>query len=186
MRENEYLNIRLKHEDVTQFDYRPSKCHKTYRMVVVRKNLSRERGEHVLFDEVRYFFYITNIRDCGADAIVGEANQRCDQENLFGQFHSGMSTMRMPLDCLHANWAYLVMATLAWSFKAWYGLLIADADQSRRVVRMEYKQFLRSFIMIPCQIVRTGRRLLYRVLKYNHSLRTFFKTHELIRQSGFT
>ena len=63
---------------------------------------------------------------------------------------------------------------------------IAAADQSRQVVRMEYKQFLRGFIMIPCQIVRTGRRLLHRVLKTNDSLRTLFETHELIRRCGFT
>jgi hypothetical protein len=186
VRENGYLNLRLRHEEVAEFDYRPGKCRKTYRMVVVRKNLSRERGEHVLFDEVRYFFYITNIRDCGPDEIVGEANRRCDQENLFGQFHGGMSAMRMPLDSLHANWAYLVTAALAWSLKAWYGLLIADEEESRRVVRMEYKQFLRNFIMIPCQIVRTGRRLVHRVLGYNRWLRTFFKTYEVIGQLGFT
>ena len=29
-------------------------------MVVVRKNISVEKGEKVLFDEIRYFFYITN------------------------------------------------------------------------------------------------------------------------------
>lgn len=181
-----YLNIGLRHEEVAEFDYRPSKCRKTYRMVVVRKNLSRERGERVLFDEVRYFFYITNIRDRGAEEIVGEGNQRCDQENLFGQFHGGMSAMGMPLDGLHANWAYLVTAALAWSLKAWYGLLIPDEEESRCVVRMEYKQFLRNFIMIPCQIVRTGRRLVHRVLGYNRWLRTFFKTYEVIGQLGFT
>ena len=29
-------------------------------MIVVRKNLRREKGEGRLFDEYRYFFYITN------------------------------------------------------------------------------------------------------------------------------
>ena len=60
MRDKRYKNIRLKSEDVAEFEYRPRSCKETYRMVVVRKNLSVERGEDVLFDDVRYFFYITN------------------------------------------------------------------------------------------------------------------------------
>lgn len=38
------------------FDYQPTQCSKTYRMVVVRKNLSVERGDWVLFPEVRHIF----------------------------------------------------------------------------------------------------------------------------------
>ena len=46
----------LEAESVAPFDYRPNKCKKTYRMVVVRKNISVQKGEAVLFDEIRYFF----------------------------------------------------------------------------------------------------------------------------------
>ena len=38
---------------VAELDYRPNKCKKTYRMVVVRKNISVQKGEVVLFDEIR-------------------------------------------------------------------------------------------------------------------------------------
>ena len=58
--ERQYENISLQCEGFGEFDYRPTKCNKTYRMVVLRKNLSVERGEKVLFDDIRYFFYITN------------------------------------------------------------------------------------------------------------------------------
>ena len=47
-------------EQVAEFPYRPSKCAREYRVVVVRKNLSVEKGDDVLFDDIRYFFYITN------------------------------------------------------------------------------------------------------------------------------
>ena len=43
-----------------EFEYRPTECQQTYRMIVVRKNISHEKGERRLFDEIRYFFYITN------------------------------------------------------------------------------------------------------------------------------
>ena len=74
---------------VAEFDYRPTACRKSYRMVVVRKNISREKGEQALFDEVRYFFYITNDRDAAADDIVFSANDRCNQENLIAQLKGG-------------------------------------------------------------------------------------------------
>jgi Transposase DDE domain group 1 len=57
--ENEYVNLKLNYEDIAEFTYRPKKCRTTYRMVVLRKNISRMKGEEALVDEIRYFFYIT-------------------------------------------------------------------------------------------------------------------------------
>lgn len=188
VREKEWENIRLKCEDVAEFDYRPTACSKTYRMVVVRKNLSVEKGENMLFDDVRFFFYITDISSAEKSKaeIVFEANQRCNQENLFGQFKSGMSAMRMPTSDLLSNWAYLAIATLAWSLKAWYGQLIPDRKESGKVIRMEFKKFLHSFVMIPCQILKRSRRLVYRILCYKETLMTFFHTYDVIRRCKFT
>ena len=73
VRERGYVNNRLNHEDVAEYDYRPGKCRETYRMVVVRKNISRMKGELCLMDE-RYFFYITTRRDLSAGS--GPAGQR--------------------------------------------------------------------------------------------------------------
>jgi hypothetical protein len=165
VREKEWENIRLKGEEVAEFDYRPTKCNKTYRMVVVRKKLSVSKGENVLFDDVRFFFYITDISSAAKskEKIVFEANQRCNQENIFAQFKSGMNAMHMPTSDLLSNWAYLVIATLAWSLKAWCGQLIPDRKKSRQAIRMEYKKFLHSFVMLPCQLLKSGRRIVYRI-----------------------
>ena len=46
------LVVRLQSEDVAEFAYQPTKCNKTYRIVVLRKNLSVEKGEKVLFDDI--------------------------------------------------------------------------------------------------------------------------------------
>jgi len=119
--ERQYKNIRLESEQVAEFDYSPTKCKKTYRMIVLRKNLSVEKGEEVLFDDIRYFFYITNDRVSSAAKIVRLANGRCDQENLIEQLKNGVAALRMPVDNLVSNWAYMVMASLAWTLKAWFG-----------------------------------------------------------------
>ena len=118
----EFKNIVLVSEEVAEFDYRPSACRKTYRMVVVRKNLSVEKGEQVLFPDERYFFYITNERSCTRDEVVYEANDRCNQENHIAQLKSGCRALHAPVDNLESNWAYMVMTALAWNLKAWWAL----------------------------------------------------------------
>jgi hypothetical protein len=180
-----YKNFRLESEQVAEFDYRPGNCQKTYRMVVVRKNLSVEKGETRLFDEIRYFFYITNDRTLSPPQVVLFANERCDQENVIEQLKNGVNALRMPSDHLLSNWAYMVMAALAWNLKAWFGLLAPDAAVGQQIVRMEFKRFLLSFILIPCQVIRTGRRLLFRVLTYTRHLRPFFETFDFIRACRF-
>ena len=186
IKEREFKNIRLESEQVAEFDYRPTHCRKTYRMVVVRKNLSVEKGEHRLFDEVRFFFYITNDREMTAHEIVFFANDRCNQENVIGQLKSGVNALRMPADDLESNWAYMVIAALAWNLKAWYGLVTQIPAARRDILRMEFKRFLLSFVQIPCQIVNTGRRLVFRILTYSRHLETFFATFDHIRKLSFT
>jgi hypothetical protein len=186
VKEREYKNIRLQGEYVAEFDYRPVHCKKIYRMVVVRKNLTIEKGERRLFDDVRYFFYITNDRKMTPQEIVLFANDRGNQENVIGQLKSGVNALRMPSDGLVSNWAYMVIATLAWNLKAWYGLVTLVPAARRDILRMEFKRFLVSFIQIPCQIASTGRRLVYKVLSYSRNLETFLATFDHIRELKFT
>jgi hypothetical protein len=186
VREREFKNIRLLSEQVAEFDYSPIHCRKTYRMIVLRKNLSVEKGENRLFDDIRYFFYITNDREMSAQEIVFFANDRCNQENIIAQLKSGVNALRMPSDSLVSNWAYMVIAALAWNLKAWYGLVTVAPAIRRDILRMEFKRFLASFIQIPCQIVATGRRLVYRILTYSKHLEAFFATFDHIRELQFT
>ena len=180
--ERNFENTRLKSEQVAEFDYRPGKCKKTYRMVVVRKNLSIEKGEAVLFDDIRYFFYITTRRDLSAAQVVEHANKRCNQENVIEQLKNGVNAMRMPVQDLESNWAYMIMAALAWNLKAWFGLLMPNRIRRTQVLKMEFRRFLHTFILIPCQIVLTGRKIVYRLLGYNEALKDFFDTFERIRR----
>jgi hypothetical protein len=189
--QRQYENIRLQSEDVAEFDYRPTKCKKSYRMVVLRKNLSVERGEKVLFDDIRYFFYITNDYESSAAEVVRGANGRCNQENLNEQLANAVKAMRMPVDNLVSNWAYMVMASLAWTLKAWFALLLPEKGrwkekynrQKQAVLKMEFKKFRHAFIQMPCQIIRAGRRIVYRLLCWNGWLRVFFRGFWALRYS---
>jgi hypothetical protein len=173
--EREFENIRLNGEHVAEFAYSPANCRKTYRMIVLRKNLSISKGEQRLFDEVRYFFYLTNDTAAPAWQIVDEANQRCRQEQLISQLHGGVRATSMPVDNLHSNWAYMVMAALAWSLKAWFALRLPEhgrwADRHRTdklaVLKMEFRTFVNGFMRTPALLVRTGRRTIFRLLGWN-------------------
>jgi hypothetical protein len=183
VRERNYKVLRQAAQDVVEFSYRPGKCTRDYRVVALRKNISVERGENVLFNEYRYFFYITNDWDMTADEIIDQARQRCNQENLISQLKSGVRALHAPVNTLCANWAYMTMATLAWTLKAWCALLLPITprwaeqhnEQRRRLLTMDFRTFLAAFIEIPCQIITTGRRVRWRVLAYNQWLAAFFR-----------
>jgi hypothetical protein len=177
-----YRNLKLVAEHVSDMTYQPHQCGRKYRLVMVRKNLSVQKGERVLFDEVRYFFYLTNRWDLSVEAIVSLANGRCDQENVIAQLKNGVNAMRMPVDDLASNWAYMVMAALAWNLKAWYGLLVPDRERGLELVRMEFRRFLHAIILLPVQILRAGRRIVYRLLGYNGWLKDFFATWQRLQK----
>ena len=189
VRQREFKNIRLQSEQVASFDYRPTACRKTYRVVVVRKNLSVEKGEDVLFDDVRYFFYITNEVQTPAEEIVFLANDRCNQENLIAQLKNGVHALHAPVDNLVSNWAYRVMASLAWTLKAWLALILPETGrwkdkhkaEKQKVLTMEFKTFVNAFIRVPCQIVRQGHRIVYRLLAWNPWQHVFLRAVDALR-----
>jgi hypothetical protein len=188
VRERNYKVLRQKAEDVVEFSYRPTKCKRDYRVVALRKNISVERGENVLFDEFRYFFYIANEMTMTPDEVVDQARQRCNQENLHAQLKSDVRALHAPVNTLNANWAYMTMAALAWSLKAWCALLLPVSprwrerhdEQKRRLLTMEFHTFLQCFIEIPAQIVTTGRRVRWRILAYNAWLGAFFRLFDTL------
>jgi hypothetical protein len=174
IKEKEYKNIRLNSEDIAEFTYRPSKCKRCYRMIVLRKNLSIEKGEAVLFDDVRYFFYIANDPRMSKLEVVYQANGRCSQENLIEQLKNGVNAMRVPVFDLVSNWAYMVIASLAWTLKAWFALTLPRASDREDVLRMEFKRFLHAVVLIPCQVIKGSHRILLRLLGYTSRVRLLF------------
>jgi hypothetical protein len=186
----QFDNQRLLSEDVAEFHYKPTACHKEYRLVVVRKNLSVEKGERHLFDTVVYFFYISNDWLSAADALVFSANERCDQENVLAQLHGGVRALHAPVDNLESNWAYMVMTALAWNLKAWWALTLPENPgrwhdkhqaEKRWVLRLEFKTFVNAFVRLPCQILRTGRKLVYRLLGWNPYQPIFFRLLDVLQ-----
>ncbi len=187
--EREYRNIHLVEERVSEFEYQPTECKKKYRMVVVRKLLTHEKGQKLLFADKRYFFYITNRRDISARAVVELANKRCAQERVIGQQKSDVKSLCCPLDNLQSNWAYMVCATLAWNLAKWFALLLPEkgrwkekhADEKNAVLRMNFGTFVSAFMRIPAQVMRGARQVRLRLLSWNPWQRVFFRALDSVR-----
>jgi hypothetical protein len=181
-----FTTLRTIAEEVAEFDYRPRACKKTYRVIVLRKTVAQDKGQLRLFEEYRYLFYITNDRTLSASEVVFQANDRCNQENLVAQLKSGVHALNSPVDNLTSNWAYMVMASLAWTLKAWSALLLPvhprwsarHQVEKQTWLRMEFATFQAAVIQMPCQIVRTARRLVFRLLSWNPWQHAFLRLVE--------
>ena len=184
--DREFENIVLEEERVAEFSYRPGRCTQAYRVIVVHKILTVQKGQGCFWPDERYFFYVTNIPDRSPAEIVAFCNERCEQENVIEQLKNGVKALRMPVDNLVSNWAYMVMASLAWTLKAWFALLQREAKRRDQLLRMEFKGFLNRLVRVPAQIVRTGRRIVYRILTYNEWLPTLLESFDAIKRLRFT
>ena len=189
VRQREFETLTRIQEEVAAVDYRPVACQRTYKLVIVRQTIAVEKGQARLFDEIRYRFYLSNDRQAAARALVFKANDRCNQENLIAQLKSGVRALRAAVDNLVSNWAYMVMTGLAWYRKARWGGKVTghppprahDPGQKRRLLTMEFKRFVNTIIQMPCQILRGGRRLVYRLLSWNEWQGVFLRTVHVLR-----
>ena len=189
--ERQFRTLKLIGEEVAEFEYRPVACEKACRVVVLRKKLVAEKGQLWLFQPDRFFFYITNDRTTPASEVVFLANDRCDQENLIAQLKGGVKALAMPVGDLTSNWAYMVMASLAWNLKAWSALVLPERGrwaakygaEKRSLLRMEFGSFCVAMIQVPCQVVRGARRIVYRLLSWNPWQGVFLRLVERLHGS---
>jgi len=181
VRKHKFRKIVTVAEDVAEVPYRPGKCKKTYRLVILRKTLDVIKGTRFLYDEYRYFFFITNDWQKSPTELIHFYRQRSDHENDIDQLKNGLNALAPASDTLLSNWALMAIASLAWDLKAWVGLLLPYRPIGLSIVRMEFKRFLNTFIRIPCLIIRTGRRLCYRIVGYNDKLQHVIKFNHMIK-----
>lgn len=180
-----YETITQKDLFVAEFNYRPTKCAKEYRIIAVKKIIDVTQGQHYLFEDKRYFFYITNIRDFSPTECVRFIHGRCNHENKIEQLDNGIHALKMPAAEFLANCAYMAIVSLAWNIKSYIGLLIPDKSFRHEIIAAEFKSFQNKLIQIPCQIVRSGRQIVFRFLNYTKWVDVIFSTLKVSRHMTF-
>ena len=131
-------------------------------------------------------FYITNRATWTCAEVVYFANDRCNQEKLIEQLKSGVRALRAPVNTLESNWAYMVIGALAWNMKAWLALLQPRPSEARKLLTMGFRKFLDEVMLLPCQIVRAGRCLIFRLLQWNPWVNMLCQVSERLRRLRFT
>ncbi len=84
------------------------------------------------------------------------------------------------------SWAYMVMAALAWNIKSWFAMMMHLKSDRRMYIRMEFRRFLNSIILIPCRVVRRARSITIRLLGYQPTLDRLFSAWRTIERTAFT
>lgn len=187
VKERGFKNLVLEEEHVAELPYQPSKAKGTYRMIVLRKTIRVEQGQLRLQDETVYFFYVTNIpvQELSAADVIFQANARCDQENVIEQLKNGVRAMRMPSNGLVSNGVWLVIAALAWNMKSWLSSMLPQQKEARELGRMEFRRFLNTIMLLPCQVVKTGRKVVLRVLTFSRWVHILLDGMEFFRRRRF-
>ena len=144
------------------------------------------KGDKVLFDDIRFFFYVKTRTDLTAAGVVCCANERCDQENVIEQLKNGVNALRVPLYDLISNWAHMVTAALAWNIKSWFAMMMHLKEDRRLYIRMEFRRFLNSIILIPCRVVRRARSIVVRIIGYQPTLDRLLSAWQTIERTAFS
>ena len=181
-----YKNKIQKEVYVGEFFYTPLKCKKKYRVIVCKKELDIMEGQLRMFEDVKYFFYITNIKDQSAKELLNFMHGRANHENKIEQLANGIHALKMPAAEFMANWAYMAICSLAWNIKSWLGLMIPDETKRQRIISCEFKSFQNMIINIPCQIIKTGRKIIFKFLNYNDWVKIIYDTFKIIKGRNFS
>jgi len=188
VKRRKYRQMERRKEFVSEFNYSPAKCENTYRMIVVKRIIEVTEGQLRLTDEVRYFFYITNIpeEEMSASEVVKLYRGRCNHENRLEQLKNGVCALNMPASEFIANWAYMAICSLAWNIKSWMGLLAADSETGEKLIRVEFKRFRNFLINVPCQIINSGRSTVFKILGYSPPAVMLWKLFHYIKTLRLT
>ncbi len=108
------------------------------------------------------------------------------QESLKSEVRS----LRAPVDNLTSNWAFMTMATLAWTLKAWTGLLLPcggrwaekHEEDRQRIMSMGFRGFVELMIRVPVQVIVAARQVRVRLLAWNSMQRIFLRWADLVEK----
>lgn len=184
IKDRNFTQIKQRTEYVSEYRSKPSKSKKEYRMVVVRQLKEKLAGGLIEGEFYQYFQYITTVEDKDPAAILELIRKRFDHENKIEQLANGVYAFKMPAKEFEANWAYMVIAAMAWNMKSWLALLMNEinAELGKKLIEIEFKRFKNWIINIPCQIIKTGRYVVYKIMSYSLYLKDLMELAEKLNR----
>ena len=139
---------------VAEIRYKPSWSDKDYRMMIVRHRVTTKKGGKFLFDLYKYYFIITSNETWSKKKVVNYYYGRDNQENIIKELKNDFAGLWMPTGELLSNWAWMVIASLAWSLKSWLCQI-----GFKEGLRWMWKRFRHEFVYINACFHKGARQI---------------------------
>ncbi|MFN7940385.1 MAG: IS1380 family transposase [Thermoanaerobaculia bacterium] len=137
--------------EYAELRYRPTGWSSDYRLLVKRTPWFDQ--EQRLLDEHFFTPVITNLPGA-ASSLIRYHLARGGAENYIEEFKSGIGASHLPSRCFHANWAWLLIAALAYNLaQAFKLLLLPAAEQAQQIKKLRLH-----WLCVAARFIRTGRR----------------------------
>ena len=180
-----YENKVLVGEDIAEIEYRPRKCSRPIgSSSCARTSVCKRAREPSSMRCVTFSTLPTAPTMPGANRQSGQralqSGERHRAAQKWGRRHAHAGGRFAEQLGLYGD------DLLAWNLKAWFGLLLPDGRRGAELIKMEFRRFLHAIVLLPAQIVRTGKRVIYRLMSYNRWLKDLFAGWEHLRRLDAT
>jgi hypothetical protein len=118
--------------DWTEITYKPKNWPRAFRMIVKRTPFFQ--GEQRVIGQFLYSPVITNRRGA-APSILRHHLARGGAENYIEEFKNGLGARLLPSGRFNANWAWLVIAQLAYNLAQWFKLLVLPVKEQHQQLK---------------------------------------------------
>jgi len=134
-----------------EFSYQPKGWPGAFRMIV--KRAPYYEGEQRIIGEFFYTPVLTDRRGAGS-SVLKHHLARGGAEN-FEEFKNGIGARHLPCRSFIANWAWLVIAQLAYNLAQFFKLLVLPAKKHH----YQLKKLRLHWFCVAGRIIRSGRRI---------------------------
>ncbi len=157
----------------TEFSYQPKGWPRPFRMLA--KRTPYYQGDQRLLGEFFYTAVISNRKGRGS-SLLKHHLARGGAENYIEEFKNGLGARYLPSQNFMANWAYLVIAQLAYNLAQWFKLLALPVrEQSYQLKRLRLH-----FFCVAGRIIRTGRKRVLALARSPDQVHRFERAQALI------
>jgi hypothetical protein len=153
--------------------YRPQKWPRAFRMLI--KRTPYYCGDQLVLGRYFYAAVITNRRGAGP-SLIRHHLARGGAENYIEEFKNGIGARTLPSQHFMANWAWLVIAQLAYNLVQWFKLLLLPTHQHS----FQIKKLRLLFFCVAARIIRSGRRTRLALARAPDVASRFMRTQRLL------
>jgi hypothetical protein len=150
----------------SEFSYRPQDWPRAMRMIVKRTPFFE--GAQRVLGEYFYTCVITNRRGAGS-SVLRHHLARGGAENYIEEFKNGIGARLLPSQNFMANWAWLVIAQLAYNLGQWFKLLLLPTDEQG----YQFKALRLHWFCVAGRIIRGGRQLRLALARAGDTIQRF-------------